>query len=384
VTLGAVLGIAVLASASSATAADPPKKKPATQQAPSPPPQKRASGDAALRAGQKLLANGKFHEAAEKLAESYRIEPKTGTLLVLANAHEKEGRMATAWAEYKRVLEESTKQGNKKRAEEARTRVAESYKKIAYVKLDVGQSNATDIQIDGKIIDKSAWDTPQQLDPGPHEVKVGGANNRLKVVAMTLQPGPVTQSLSVPTLTAADEQAAPPVATTMPADVPKESSVTPASTSAPDPATSLDDGSPAPSASASTGSAPPPKSGGISGRTIGYIVGGVGLVGVGVGSYFGVVALGNKKDVDAHCATGNSGSLTSNAIGCDATGYQAQKDAHTNGNISTIAIGVGAAALVTGVVLIFISKGPEKTALHIGPTVPQIGTGGGAQIGGTF
>jgi hypothetical protein len=371
---------------SAAFGADAPKKKPAAPAAkPASPPPKRASGEASLRAGQKLLADGKFHEAAEKLSESYRIEPKTGTLMALANAHDKEGRTATAWAEYKKVLDESTKQGNKKRAEEARARAAETYKKISYVKLDVGTSNAIEVQIDGKIIDKSAWATPQAFDPGPHEVRVGGVNGATKTISMTLQPGPVTQSLALPTLTAADE---PPTLAASPSptpDAPKESPVTPAAAPKDEPQNEPSNEALL-SASGRT-STKEAKSGSGTGRTVGYILGGVGLVGIGVGSYFGITALGNKKDVDAHCATAATESLTSNAIGCDQTGFKAQQDAHTNGNIATIAMGVGAAALVTGVVLIIVSRGSSDkpaTALHVSPTAPTIGAGGGMQIGGAF
>jgi serine/threonine-protein kinase len=202
---------------------------------------------------------------------------------------------------------------------------------------------------------------------------------------MTLAPGPVTQSVSLPTLTAADE--APTLAATPPAsdptkEPPGESPATPASTSSSEPEPSNES---LLSASGRVTTKDTGKSSG-NGRTIGYVLGGVGLVGIGAGTYFGIVALGNKKDVDAHCAAAATESLTSNAIGCDATGFQAQKDAHTNGNIATIAIGVGAAALVTGVILILVSKPADKaaTAIHVSPTVPMMGAGGGAQIGGAF
>ncbi len=303
----------------------------------------------------------------------------TEALLRKASAHEKEGKVATAWAEYKQVFEAATKSGDQKRVAIARTHLADTYKKLSYVKIDPGQSNATEVLIDGKLVDKSAWGTPQPLDPGTHEVTVAAAGTKSQKLSITLQPGPVTQSLVLPTL-ATEEPAAPPVVAATETKDP-----TPAKPTAPPPsdeAALLREGP-----SGTEPSPPPKKSSGSTGRTVGFVLGGVGLVGLGLGSYFGVVALGNKKEVDRHCVAAASDALTSTAIPCDAQGFKAQKDAHTNGTISTIGFGVGAAALVTGVVLIFVSKGPEKadkTALRITPTIPLTGAGGGMQLGGAF
>src|SRR4051794_10726019 len=53
-----------------------------------------------FRQAQKLLGEGKIHEACDAFAASQKAEPAVGTLLNLAACHEKEGRTATAWAEF--------------------------------------------------------------------------------------------------------------------------------------------------------------------------------------------------------------------------------------------------------------------------------------------
>ncbi len=344
---GAVIG--VIAASSPASAAGGKKPQPAQTPAPSAPAKKTSPAEALLRR---------------------------------ASAHEKDGKVATAWAEWKQVLEDATKSGDQKRLAIARTHLADTFKKLSYVKVDPGQSNATEVLIDGKLVDKSAWATPHPLDPGPHEVTVAAAAMKSQTLSITVPPGPVTQPLALPTLQANDDAPvtpATPVAAATETKDPTPAKPTPAKLS--DEAELLRSG-PLPS----DGSAPPKKSANT-GRTVGFVLGGVGIVGVGVGTYFGVVALGNKKDVDAHCGAAASEALTSTAIPCDAQGFKAQKDAHTNGTISTIGIGVGAAALVTGVVLIFVSKGPDKTdktALRIAPAIPLTGSGGGVQLGGAF
>ncbi len=339
------LVIGALASSSLANAAG--GKKPPPAQTPAPPPAKKVA--------------------------------PTEALLRKASAHEKEGKVATAWTEYKQAFEAATKSGDQKRVAIARTHLADTYKKLSYVKIDPGQSNATEVLIDGKLVDKSAWASPQPLDPGPHEVTFAAAGTKSQTLSITLQPGPATQPLALPTLLPIDEAPAAPVAAATETKDPAPAKPAPATPS--DEAALLREGP------SGTDPLPPPKKSGNTGRTVGFVLGGVGLVGLGLGSYFGVVALGNKKTVDKHCDAAASDALTSTAIPCDPQGFKAQKDAHTNGTISTIGIGVGAAALVTGVVLIFVSKGPEKTdktALRITPTIPLTGSGGGVQLGGAF
>jgi hypothetical protein len=79
------------------------------------------------------------------------------------------------------------------------------------------------------------------------------------------------------------------------------------------------------------------------------LAGGVGALGLLVGSTTGALALGAKSDVDAHC----DGPL------CDATGLRAADRAQDFATVSTIAFGVALVSLGTAVVFYFTRPRPN-------------------------
>ena len=107
---------------------------------------------------------------------------------------------------------------------------------------------------------------------------------------------------------------------------------------------------------------PAGSSGGNGLRTAAYVTGALGVVSLGIGTYFGVKAISKNNDAKEHCPGGN--------ICNDPAGESLTNDAQSAATVSNITIAVGAAFVVAGVVLYVTSapKGkPESARLELHP-----------------
>lgn len=98
-------------------------------------------------------------------------------------------------------------------------------------------------------------------------------------------------------------------------------------------------------------------------RTVGLVVAGVGVVGLGVGGFFGLRAMSKKKDADEHC----DGSACRDQAGVDL-----RHDARSAGTISTIAFVAGGVATAAGVVLYLTAPQPGRARARL---MPRLGVG---------
>jgi hypothetical protein len=70
----------------------------------------------AFQEGRRLLAAGQIDQACASFAKSYDMVASSGTLLNLALCHEKQGKTATAWNEYRAAARLARNQGREDRA----------------------------------------------------------------------------------------------------------------------------------------------------------------------------------------------------------------------------------------------------------------------------
>ena len=98
--------------------------------------------EALYREGKRLIEANRVAEACIKFAESQRVEPATGTLLNLANCHEKEGKTATAWAEFTQVAGTADLKGQTRRAAFAHEHADALEKNLHSLVVDVKRPSA--------------------------------------------------------------------------------------------------------------------------------------------------------------------------------------------------------------------------------------------------
>jgi hypothetical protein len=278
--------------------------------------ERRARADALFNEGQQLLSANQIPAACAKLEESQRQDPKLGRLLNVAYCHERQGRIATAWAEYNQAAAVALQGRQTERETFARNRAAELAAKLSFIRLDMQQgAEIATILVDGRPVPRDQWAIPFPIDPGSHNLSFEAPAHKTQTQTVTVEDAQTVRVIVTPL------EPAPADATPAPAPPPAAMlAPTPTPTVAPEPA---------PEAS-------PPASHTL--RTIGWVVGGVGIVGIGVGTGFALHSLSQKSDADKECP----GKL------CTPKGTSLVSDATTSANIATAGFAVGLVGLAAG------------------------------------
>ncbi|MBX3234353.1 MAG: hypothetical protein KIT84_40535 [Labilithrix sp.] len=291
----------------------------------------RVLAEALFREGRELIEQDKVSEACAKFAESYRLDQALGTLINLALCHEKEGKTATAWAEFSDAASAAAAEKDD-RESFARRHMASLEAELPRLRMVVAPDTESlpslEIKLDGHAIGKAAWSTLLPIDPGDHVLVAGAEGKNPFEAKVVIGKGAGVTNVNVPPLE----------------DAPKAIVVPPPPREEPPPSRSPQ-------------------------RTIGYAVGGVGVVGLVVGAAFGVSALSLKGDRDQRCTGGF----------CDQEGLEADRSARTNATISTVSFIAGGALLLGGAALVLTAKKTEtanKVSLGVGPR--------GVLLGGSF
>ncbi|MGK3982188.1 hypothetical protein WME99_04085 [Sorangium sp. So ce136] len=169
-----------------------------------------AQADALLEQGKQLMKKGKLADACPKIEESYRLSPRSATLLALATCHEKQGKLATAWAEYIDLGAAARKEGNKRLEADAKARGAKLELRLPRLTLNVPRAAAVEgleVTLDGEPVDSAAWGQARPIDPGEHKVSASAPGRKRWELSVTIKRGD-RKAVAVPAL-AKDGSAAP-------------------------------------------------------------------------------------------------------------------------------------------------------------------------------
>jgi hypothetical protein len=295
--------------------------------------QDRAVAQALFEQGRSLMNEKRWGEACPKLAESHRLDPAGGTLLNLGLCYEGWGKTATAWAVLKDALARARADGRADRESFIRGRLQALQDRLSFVTVVVSR-RADDpglrIWLDGLELGRAGWNAPIPSDPGPHGLEASLGSKRWRTRIVLGDPAD-RQQIVVPDLGAG----------------PAPSSTVPASAPVPTQARAA----PGSSASASLGAEAPHDSASQAGRTAGYVVGGIGLAAIGVGSYFGLRAMSKWNERKEHCPAG----------ACDAAAVELGRETDTAAIVADAGFGVGLAALGVATWLLLASGTSEST-----------------------
>jgi hypothetical protein len=289
----------------------------------------------------KLMTEGKFTDACPKLEESQRLDPEQVTEFKLADCYEHVGRTASAWTTFLDLAEVSRKAGRPERERVARDRATQLEPKLTRLTVDV----PADVRVaglvvkrDGEVVGEGQYGVAVAVDPGKHVVEASAPGKKTWTDSRVVTGEGATSTLKVEALV-------------------------------------VDPNASATAATTDHGVGPEPTGGEKKGsplKTVGLVVGGLGIVGIGVGSVMGILAIGKNNDANnGHC------DKTSNL--CDSTGLGMRSDAVTFGNVSTVGFIAGGVLLAGGATLWLLAPSSSVQA------APAVGTsGGGIVVRGRF
>ena len=260
-----------------------------------------AAAEALFREGRASFDAGDFGTACKKFRESNRLGPAIGTVFNMAACEEKLGHIATAWTLYREVTQRLPATDERTAMASARAAALEPRLPKLSLRLGPDAPEQTKVYRDGVELQAGSLDSALPIDPGKHVIAVEAPGHERTEFVVVLSDGESKMETVRPG---------------KPADRPDAQS-----------------------------------SGSSTRRTLGFVVGGVGVVGLGVGAVTGLLVLGKKGVVDDNCDA---------AKRCNQQGLDAADAGSTLGPISGVSLVAGALALGAGVALVLSSGGSSE------------------------
>lgn len=259
--------------------------------------------------GQGLVAQGQHVRACKKFEASQKLEAALGTSLNLAACWEKIGRTASSWAEFRSAAAMARKAGAPQREAVATERALALLPHLS--RLVIVAPEEVEVTRNGELVPGAVYGSPIAVDPGVYAITASqdGKQPWTRQVNVA-QPGR-TVSVTVPPLFLLKRisRPAPPVSKKL-APKPK----------------------------------PKPKDGGNSLSNWGWLNGGVGLLGVVAGSYFGLVAASKWREARNGCEDG--------LRNCSSGARRLESSARTHASLANAAFATAGVGLTVGSLLL--------------------------------
>lgn len=278
-----------------------------------------AAAEALFNKGVADMDAGRFASACPAIAESQRLDPRPGTQFALAECNAKAGKIATAVAQYEDYQRSVASQSAAVKAKHAdRLKIARSQiEKLRpaiptlTIVLPPGAPRDARVSRDGTELSAAALGIALPVDPGEHVVKLEAGGRRPSEQRFTLDR---SQKKTIELTLSGAADATPQALAAEPSSAER----------------------------------------GKTQRIAGFVVGGVGVATLVMGGVMGGLTLAKKSTILDNCKDTQ----------CNHEGKLAADSAKTTGLVSTIGFGVGAAALVTGIIVLVTApkKADDKSA----------------------
>jgi hypothetical protein len=302
--------------------------------------QQKAAAEALFRSGREAAQRGDWVTACDRFSASNRLDSTPGTILNLAKCREELGQIASAWARYQEAAQKLPAGDRRRTLALQRAEALEARLPRVTFHLDSPPAG-TVIENNGDPLEVDALGVPLPVDPGKQKVVVRAPDREPWTVEFEVAEGEQVEKV-------------------LALGVEKPKSATGGG--------SFDSAEAPPPDHASR-----PQEGDSSARQWGYVAGGVGLVGIGVGTVAGFMTMQAWNEVDDPDNCGPNG--------CNQDGVTAADRGKVYSAVSTAGFAVGLAGLGIGTYLLFIREdGGVQRGVAVAPTP------GGAtiQFGGTL
>jgi serine/threonine-protein kinase len=300
--------------------------------------EQQALAERLFREAKTNMDQGQHAVACPQLEESMRLDPGGGTQLTLALCYEGAGRTASAWGAFLEAAAQARRDGRADRETIATDRATALESQLINLTIrvpaEVAQLTGFVLTRDGAPVAPASFSVATPVDPGTVVLRAEAEGYEPWEETVTLSPESKTPEVVVPEL------------------ITKPASVV-ATVPGPEPVPAPE---PAP-ASVAPEPAPVAQSAGLSQSSWGYIVGGVGVLSLGVGTVFGLRAVNKAGTVNQACPERQ----------CDER-FRADYEAwETSSTVADVAGAIGLLGIGVGSYLILSADDAEALSVSASP-----------------
>jgi hypothetical protein len=320
--------------------------------------EQRAAARSLATEGAAAFNEGRYEQAIDFFGKAESLVHAPPHLLFLARSHAKLGQLVAAREAYLKIIKETLPANAPQAFRDAQTAASDEVKaveaRIGTLTVRVeGGAGASDVAVllDGTPIPSILIGAPRPTDPGEHKLEAGATGLRAAPTTITLADG---ERKSV-TLLLQPAPGAPPLV---------------AVATAPSPAPAAEPATPAATSTSPTTDSGAQSSNAKSGMRIGsYVAFGVGVLGLGAGTFFTLQSGSKRSDADAkfdECG-GATGCTEDNPLSAEVE--ELDRDADSALTLGIVGFAVGGVGVATGAVLFLLSAPDKKTTAGVEPWV---------------